>query len=403
MIRAIGIQTLAQAFNAAVSFALVAFLGRQLGTDGFGAYAAILSLATVALVAIEGGWPTLVYRDGIGARAEARSQASLALGHMLLAGVALATIAAIATFAGAPSGAATAVALLCMTAIACANLVSARLRAQARFAADAGWQVGARVASAGAIAVVVLGGLRHPAAIFAAWGAAVALALFGWGRRELAPPRRTGLRAGYRIVAIFVLVEVFTAALLRGDVALYAALGMESRTLSLVAAATRYVEFAVLMFAPIGNVLLHRLRGVAHAPAELARLWRRTATFAAGAGLVALALAGVAREALMRIAFGEAFAAGAALLPLVLAALPLALANSVLAAALLATGRERRLAANLAASAVAMGLGAGVAMACGEQRLAVLSTALAQALLLAANLHALRSPRATAEAACASE
>ena len=58
---AVLVQGAGAVFCAGVSFALTLWLARVLGTAGFGAYVALLSVATLALMLQEGGWPAWLY------------------------------------------------------------------------------------------------------------------------------------------------------------------------------------------------------------------------------------------------------------------------------------------------------------------------------------------------------
>lgn len=331
--RAIAIQTAGAVFNAGVSFVLLALLARAFGEAGFGTYVALLSTAVLGLALIEGGWPARVQRetvDGSGDRA-----LGLAAAHGLLATGALAAVAAL--LGGVPG----ALALACMGAVAACNLVSARLRGLGRYGYEAAWQAAVRVVSAAAIlAVAWTWGASH-AGVFASWLLACGVMLVVAGRHWLGWPRCTGLAGASGGTLAFLAIEGGLAFLLRGDMAVLGALGAAAEPLSDYAAGTRFVEAAVLVFAPIGNVLLRSLRLAGDEPDGFSRVLRQGLGLAALLGLGAMAASAVWGEAVMLLAFGPAFRDAGALLPWIAASLAPMLANLVWVQAAVARGRER--------------------------------------------------------------
>lgn len=390
LVRAVGVQALGAVFCAAVSFALLLLLGRALGTADFGRYVLLLNLASLGLVLVEAGWPTLLYRQGAQASAGRGATAGLmraALFHVLLAAAALALLAALLFRA---DRSALALALLCMGAVAAMNLVSARMRGLGAFALEAGWQSAGRVVSAGLIVVLVWTVQPvEPAWVFAAWALGLLLVLGTLGRGWLEWPDRVGLAANYRRVLPFLLMGGLAAWLLKGDVVLLGSWrGLAAAdALSFYAAATRLNEAALLLFAPFGNVLLGRFSALAvhadrpGAAAQLRALATKAVAVALFAGGIAVgAGAGFGAE-LMGLLFGREFSAGGGLLPWVLAMLPFALGNLVLLPLLTALGRERILVAGLAVAGLALLLLLpGLAAQMGA-RGAALAMALAHALV----------------------
>lgn len=241
-------------------------------------------------------------------------------------------------------------AFLCMACVAVMNLVSARMRAVGRFALEAGWQSVGRVVSAGVILLVVWLNRAAPLWIFAAWGGGLLLVLLAWGRSWLLLPRVAGWVEGWREVWPFLLMGGLAAWLLKGDVVLLGGAGdhfLAPGELSWYAAGTRLSEAALLLAAPLGNVLLGRFSrmavcgdrglGVLRAQAE------RLIVLVFVGGWLAVAVACGAGEGLMLLLFGAEFEAAGRLLPWVLLMLPFALGNIVLFALLTSLGCERGL------------------------------------------------------------
>lgn len=373
----IPLQTVAAAFNALVSMLLLAVLARALSEGGFGDYVATLSLAVVLLVLLEGGWPQRVYRESTGAAlVESDRLAAGAFGHVLLWGLGLAAVGLLLLPWGVPGLGA---ALLCMTLVATMNLVSARMRAAGRFGLEAGWQVAGRLASALAIVGVVWLGDATPSSVFLAWAAGLAVVLALGAGRWLVLPRWRGWRLGVSLTLPFLLVDALAAVLLKGDVAVLRMWGGSQDALAAYAACTRLNEAALLLFAPVGNVLLRGLRLSFDDRPTFDALWRRWVARAAWLGTAAVAGAWLLGGPLMGVLFGAEYAEAGRLLVFTALMLPFALGNLVLVVALLARGDERWLARCLGPAAVLMVLAMGAGWRLGGAPGAAVAVALAHA------------------------
>ena len=394
---AVLVQGAGAVFCAGVSFALTLWLARILGTAGFGAYVALLSLATLALMLQEGGWPAWLYREraraggGAGAAAEAGAGAesgnavSRAIMARYLVHVGAVTLV-LCVVAGWFSGWDVVMALVAMAFVAVMNGVSAGLRGAGWFAHDAAWQSWGRVVSAGAVAAVlavVLAGVSGwgsvslsessvavsssapLVAVFGAWAAGLALVVLagGWWWRQgavvvwpVAP-----VWAGWRVyqedlgrVWPFAFMAAAGAWLLKGDVVVLAWWGagpvggaaVDAVALSWYAACTRLMEAALLLFAPVANVLLRSFSDELLAGGVLALRGRvaRWCGLLVVLGVLGVALAWAVGPSLMALLFGAPYAEAGLLLPWVVAMLPFTWANLVLAHWLAALGRERGLA-----------------------------------------------------------
>jgi O-antigen/teichoic acid export membrane protein len=362
---AVLVQGAGAVFCAGVSFSLTLWLARVLGTAGFGAYVALLSLATLALMLQEGGWPAWLYRE------RARADAGLGNGvSRLIMGRFLVHVGAVSLVLGVGawwwSGWDLAMALLAMACVAVMNGVSAGLRGAAEFGRDAAWQSWGRVVSAGAVAGVLGWGSVSLAAVFGAWAAGLAMVLLagGWWWHQQAQPGQgavvvwpvTPVWAGWRVyrqdlvrVWPFAFMAAAGAWLLKGDVVVLAWWGsvpVDAVALSWYAACTRLLEAALLLFAPVANVLLRSFSDDLGAGRALALRGRvaRWCLLVGGLGALAVTLAWAVGPGLMALLFGAPYAEAGQVLPWVLAMLPFALANLVMGPWLAALGRERGLA-----------------------------------------------------------
>lgn len=399
LLHAIRVQTLGAVFCALVSFLLLAFLGRTLGPASFGDYVSLLSVAVIALILIEGGWPTLIYRDSVGTGPDGRVPrlTSHAVAHILSASV---TLSALAIAVGGDHSLGLGAGLACMGLVALTNLVSARLRGLGAFTREALWQSLARMITAMLIVITVLGIGRSAVHVFSAWALGLVVVILLWGRRWIASPRWEGMRISYPLAIPFVAVEGLMALLLRGDIALLAALGLNGDSLSFYAACTRFTEAALLLFAPVSNVLLRNLRERYATPAAFARLWTGAAVGATTLGGIAILGSWWFGEALVTALFGDSYRPAAALLPYIAIALPFALVNLVLAPTLVALHRERWLARNLMIASIFLVAGLACGLHLDGARGAALGSAAAQIALLLLSLYAVRQPKV--EKPCAS-
>lgn len=385
---AVVLQGMGTGFCAVVSFALLAYLSRAFGVQEFGLYVSVLSASTLALVLIEGGWPTLLYRETAHSRDDAQMRRLLghATAYIVAVSGALAAIPFLASRLGLAQHlrmdpADLAAAFLCMGCVALMNAVSGRLRGMGHFGREAIWQSGGRLLSAGMIVLAVAVWGPASATVFHAWAAGLALMVLGVGWRWLAPPQLAGWRSASALASPFLVYEGLMAVLLRSDVAWLGALGASPTALSNYAACTRLTEAAILMFAPVSNVLL---RSLVRTPSGVARrdLAIRGAWFAFACGCVACILALAIGEQIMPAIFGNDFDTAGRLLPWVVAMLPFSLANLVLLQAVLANGAERSLLGRLGVGVVALLLGLALGLRMDGERGAAIGSMLAQATLL---------------------
>lgn len=353
VLRSIASQTAAAGFNAGVSVLLLLLLARWLGPDAFAMYSAVLSGAVLALVAIEGGWSTLLFRDGSGDARMAPERIALAVGHVLAAcATGAALLALLWIWLPDELSTALAAALLCMCMVALTGLVTSRLRAQGAFDRDALWQISVRLGSAGAIVALAHVLTPSPALVFVAWAAALAVLLSVWGGRQLSWPRLHGWRTSLASTLPFVAYDAGFIALTRADVALLGLLGAGREGLTDYAAGARLNEGWLLLFTPVAAVLLRSFRLSLAAPERAARLLRMAVLAAFACGLAASALAAWQGPRLLALVFGDDYQRAGELAAYTSLMLPFALPNLVAFSALIARGQEALLVRILLAGAV---------------------------------------------------
>ncbi len=353
-------QALGALFCAALSFVLVLVLARAMGPLAFGDYVAVLNGATLGLIVVEGGWAQWLYRERAVAGGSAwHSLMGMGTAHVLLTTVALALLGMALGGAGV-----WAAVWACMGLVAWMNLASARMRGEARFGVEALWQSAGRVVSAVLILWVVWGlGLTSATAVFWAWSAGLLVVLALGARRWLVLPQWQGLPNAYPQAAPFVVVALANAWLLKGDMVLLGGGLVSKDALSYYAACTRLTEAGVLLFAPLGNVLLRRFAETAggRQAGGQSLLWCVVAGVVV-LGMLAVGLAAAWGDELMARLFGASYSPAGALLPWVLLMLPFALGSAALLQWLTARHLERWVAgwSALAGLLLWWGLGHGV-------------------------------------------
>lgn len=369
------------AFNALVSFGLMLFLAREMGAAVFGQYAVVLSVALLGLILIEGGWPTLLYRETAttSTLTESSTHAGLAVTHVISISVGSALLAG----ALAPSNQVWSAALACMGSVALMNLVSGRLRGAGQFGIEALWQSSGRIASAILIVAAVLWFGPSPTVVFLAWATGLSLLLLTWGRGRLGRPARPAA-AAYRLALPLMAFEGLLALLTKADMAVLGISPLSARALSDYAACTRINEAALLLFAPVVNVLLRGMRLARNDDEPFRHLLTQVLAAAASLGAAMWLFAWLAGTWLMRLLFGPEFASAGALLPWTLAALPATLGNLVLFQAALARDEERRLVWRMVVGAVLLLTGLLVGSYLKGMQGAAMGALLAQSILFLA-------------------
>lgn len=391
LIKSVGAQAIGALFCAATSFALTLWLGRQLGTADFGHYIWALNLATLALVLQEGGWPARLYQQWTlhGDHTEHNHPLmARALAHVLWVTAVLCALLSLWVWPvwsqAAPqySDHATtlAMAIVCMSAVAVMNNLSARLRGTGHFGLEALWQSAARIASAVAVVAVLVLVAVSPFWVFVGWAAGLALLLVWTAPRWWIRPEFKGLRGDYGQLWPFVLMALASLWLLKGDIVLLGWLQVPAEDLSLYAACTRLTEAALLIFTPIGNVLLRSFGQLSSESARRALL-HRLLWLVTMAGLLACGLALWQGPWLMQQLFGTAFEPAGALLPWVLTLLPLALGIGVMTPYLMARQQQRPLAWLMALAGALLTAAAPWSIAQWGLQGMALTTTLAQAVV----------------------
>jgi O-antigen/teichoic acid export membrane protein len=344
----------ATVFVAAISMLLSFALGRALGPEGYGSYSYALSWAVIFAVVQDGGFRTLLFREGVAPTpALQESEGTLvrsALGHAGM--VTLLGIAAIVTIPLRDRNVLLA-AVVCMGLTAVMGFVSARLKAAGRFRAEAGWQALARLLSAACVAIVLLLPDASPMRVLVGLSAGLALALgLPVARRQLGAPRLHWSAGVYRSCAAFLVIDAGSAVYFRIDMVLLRHLAPGAGEVGLYAAAHRFIEAAVLLAVPAAHVGFRALRLRWEEPRAFRRLLVLMLVATVAVAAMAVAAGHGLGEPILRATFGPEFVAAARPLTWLLLALLFMLPNAILTQGMIAINREWAYAAAAVAAAV---------------------------------------------------
>jgi O-antigen/teichoic acid export membrane protein len=344
VISGIKAQTAAAAINALLSFVLMMALARMLGTSRFADYSVLLNAGVLALMVLEGGYALLVYRE-----TAAVSRLLLPWQAQLLP-LSTAYALCMALWLGLlpvgtlldQSNAAWYGVVACMLLVAWMNVYSGFLRGQGRFAQEALWQVMGRVASLLAIMVGMWAGWTTASGVFWAWALGLAVLLLLTGKPRW-PPKPAFVWAGpiRHAAGHLMFGQLLYVAMLRVDLLMMATLGSTPVQMAYYAAAARFTELALLLFAPVMNVLPLGLRQRASDRARFGRFLRQVLATGLALAVVITTMGTYLAAWLMPLIFGPDFMGAAPLLGWQLGALVLVLPAQVLAQAVIAQNKER--------------------------------------------------------------
>lgn len=359
IVKSLGSQWLAAFYVAAVSMLVVFTLGRLLGPEGFGVYSYILSAAAIYGIVLDGGYRTLLFREGVSESPEIfggrEHVLAVGLGHVLLA-TAIGFL--LILFVPVPYRGGILAALACFALITISGLVSAELKGEGRFQAEAGWQTMVRTMTA-LLVVVAVSLLPTTPAVFIAWGLGTALALAlpvarrVWQRRPSFNFHPGILRA----CLAFVLIDAATAIYFRSDIIMLAHLGSGEAAVGNYAAAYRLLEGVVLLAMPVAHIAFRGLRLQWENRDVFSRRLGLLVVGMAAASLVIAAAGFAFGPLLIRVTFGQGYDEAGALLGWLLCALFFVLPNFILTQGAIALNREGSYAiAAVAAAGLNVGL-----------------------------------------------
>ncbi|MDT8397313.1 MAG: oligosaccharide flippase family protein [Pseudomonadales bacterium] len=346
-------QWLATTYVAGVSMLLIFFLGRMLGPENFGIYSFVLSAVSIYAIVLDGGYRTLIFREGVsqsgGLSLHADQLLASAIGNVLIFTVAgiLSILLWQQEFRWVVIAA-----ILCFSLITVTVFLSCRLKAEGRFPEEAAWQIVVRTLTALSVFVAVYflhGSILH---IYIAWSLGLLMALALPMARALRV--RPSLNLNYGVLKsclAFVTIDAATILYFRSDIVMLGLLGAGNTVVGQYSAASKILEGIVLMMTPVAHLAFRSLRLHWQQKEEFNRLYKLLMLLVLPvSALIAVAGLFFANDIIL-FAFGGQYSDAGELLFWLLMAVFFILPNYIATQAVIALNLERyyAIAATLAA------------------------------------------------------
>ncbi len=259
---ALGSQWIATIYVAAISMLLVIMLARGLGPEQFGVYSYVLSLASIYAILQDGGFRTLLFREGTSRSQffvdKADQLLPVALGHVVIATIIGCGIVKIFPL---PYKMALFACVLCFGFLAISNFISAHWKGQGNFEKSAAWQAITRTLTAGFIITAFVLGLRDVAGIFVCWTVGLCIAIcLPLGRAIWKRPLFSFKNNFYHSCGAFITIDFATMIYFRCDIVLLKYLGSSEDAVGQYAAAYRLLEGVIMLTTPIAHICFRYLR-----------------------------------------------------------------------------------------------------------------------------------------------
>ncbi len=341
LIRNLSSQWIAAGYVGVVSLLLSMLLGRLMGPETFGAYNFLLSLAAIYGVVQDGGYRMFIMREKAAASLDPTAVEStlvpVSLGHL-----AVATLfgLAVALSAFGDQRLAVGLAVTVTGGKVLFEFISAYLRGQGAFVADAWWRITVRTIT---VVAVVAGWLvwESVEAVLLAWLAGQLAAFFlPVARRFIRRPRFGLSKELLRTSLAFLAIDAATVLYFRIDIVMLETLLGQSGLTGNYSAAYRLLEGVIFVLTPLSMIFFRQLR----------LIWREKDAFERQLvlqlgmmGCLALAVFGAVwllGGPVMDLTYGAAYGQAAEILPWLFASLFFVLPNSILTNALIVLNRE---------------------------------------------------------------
>lgn len=342
MFRTVLPQWTATAYVGLVSLAVSVAVGRAVGPAGFGEYGMAMAAGSILAIFIDGGMSHLLRREttrpGTTLGHVVGRLPAMSLGHAFTVALIGALLAV--SFAGGqwPLALAT---VGCFLGTVLVGYVSASLRGQGRWAADAGWQVRQRTLSAAMILGSLAIGLTAPWQVMVAWAAASLIAFLVFPSPLRCRPK-LGLKPEvYKITAPLLLIDLATAVYFRSDMLVLGWFDVPQQEVGQYAAAYRLFEAVILLAGPVGLLLFRRMRLFDGHRDAFRRSLLLYVVVAAALGVAAALAMYTASDLLVAWSYGPQYPNSDGLLRILCWGLVFVLPNTVLTQAALALDRDR--------------------------------------------------------------
>ena len=342
MFRTVLPQWTATAYVGLVSLAVSVAVGRAVGPAGFGEYGMAMAAGSILAIFIDGGMSNLLRREttrpGTTLGHVVGRLPAVSLGHAFTVALIGALLAV--SFAGGQLPLALAT-VGCFLGTVLVGYVSALLRGQGRWAAEAGWQASQRTLSASMILGALALGLAAPWQVMAVWAAASLIAVLMFPSHLRCRPELGFKFEVYKVTASLFLIDLATAVYFRSDMLVLGWFDVPQQKVGQYAAAYRLFEAVILVAGPMGLLLFRRMRLFdGHRDAFRRSLLLNVAAAAALGVAAALAMY-AASDLLVGWSYGPQYSDSVGLLQVLCWGLVFVLANTVLTQAAIALERDR--------------------------------------------------------------
>lgn len=350
--RALFGQWFAIAYVAAISFGLTIILARTLGPDKFGLYSYVLSFASIYAIIQDGGFRTLIFREGVSGH-EAESVNSLlqfAFGHVVL--TTLAGIFFVILF-DLDEKKLFLIAILCFSLLTISSFVSAYLKALGRFDKESLWQVLGRSLT---VILMIASLVYLPLEveyIFTAWLTGILIALLSpWFRFIWTRPLFNVNISAYRSCFAFLVIDAATVFYFRSDILLLEYLGVPLSDVGQYAVAYKFLEGVILIATPVAHIAFRTLRVRWNNNEYSSLLLIKLIFVMLSASFIMILLSQLFGQSFVTFSFGEEYQLAGKLLFWLMIALMFILPNYILSQAAIAFNLEKKYAYSVLLAAV---------------------------------------------------
>jgi O-antigen/teichoic acid export membrane protein len=332
-------QWLSTIYVATISFVVSVLLARGLGVEGFGVYSYVLSLAGIFFIVQDGGYKTLIFRNGVDGYSKGDGLIGFGTGYLLL--VTVSGVVIVMLFQP-KYWLVILAAIICMSLVVLSEFVSSTLKGDGEFKLDALWKITIRTVSAIAILFVLFYYSNNEISyLFIAWTFALLVVLIwplakGWLRW----PRINFSSDLFRDNMVFLTIDVATVFYFRSDIVLLEYYGHIEGDVGQYSAAYRILEGIILLATPVAQLSFRALR-LKTDQQQFFRLLCFLLMIMLFTAILIIAMGMMWGSDLMVYVFGVQYKDAGALLPLLLFSVLFILPNYILTQGSIALNREK--------------------------------------------------------------
>ncbi len=331
-------QWLSTIYVATISFVVSVLLARGLGVEGFGVYSYVLSLAGIFFIVQDGGYKTLIFRNGVDGYSKGDGLIGFGAGYLLL--VTVSGVVIVMLFQP-KHWLAIIAAIICMSLVVLSEFVSSTLKGDGEFKLDALWKITIRTVSAIAILLVLFYCSSNEISyLFIAWTFALLIVLIwplvkGWLRW----PRFNFNTEVIKANMAFLTIDVATVLYFRSDIVLLEYFGQQQGDVGQYSAAYRILEGIILLATPVAQITFRKLR-LAENQQQFFRVLFLLIVSMLFAAILIITMGVLWGGDLMVFVFGEEYRKAGDLLPLLLISMVFILPNYILTQGAIALNKE---------------------------------------------------------------